>query len=238
MWTAQLGAADASPRLADIPHCSIARWFTTLFDAQNTLVALEIQSPAEEYVFTDYAETTHAQLVRGTRVESQRVCWVFRNRETGHIVRTNGWLRAVMTPDFGQGVLKMERLEVYYQLAEEFVPRHVAARMEREVMPEDGSSPLEDADGRGEVIAGFEGMARRRNFKASMELPPPLGPYGVTEQVLRFLEVSCASPGVVDFADFLQLATTMLALRILMERSVAETSNPRGASRAWRLVIC
>lgn len=105
-----------------------------------------------------------------------------------------------MTPDFGQEVLKMERLEVYYQLAEEFVPRHVAARMERDGKPEDGSSPSEEAEERGEVVAGFEGMVRRRNLKASMDLSPPLGPYGVTEQVLRFLEVSrpCCC---VDFAD-------------------------------------
>lgn len=192
-WRARLSAS-----LADIPHCSIARWFRTLFDAENVLVALEIHDPTEEYVFTDYADPTYQQLVRGTRVESQRVCWIYRNRETGHIVRTFGWLRAVMTPDFGEGVLKMERLEVCYQLAEEFVPRHVAAaagRLDQRDKPEDpaSGSPLvhgENADDRGEQVAGYEGMVRRRNLKATMDMPPPLGPYGVTEQVLRFLEVS------------------------------------------------
>jgi hypothetical protein len=179
-------SARLTPHLSDIPHCSIARWFTTLFDASNTLLTLDIPAPVEEYIFTD--DTSSQPLVRGTRLESPRVCWVFRNTACGSVVRTYGWLRAVMTPDFGQGVLKIERLEVYYQVAEEFVPRHLAARLERDSKPEE-----EDEDERGEVVAGFEGMVRRRNFKPSVELPPPLGPYGVSEQVLRFLEVSRAS---------------------------------------------
>lgn len=195
MTVIRLVSSRLTPRLADIPHCSIARWFTTLFDSSNTLLTLDIPSPTEEYIFTD-DPSTPTPLVRGTRVEAPRVCWVFRNAVSGSIVRTYGWLRAVMVPDFGTGLLKIERLEVYYQLAEEFVPRHLAARLERDVVnkPEDGSSDGDEE--KGEVVAGYEDMVRRRNFKPSAELPPPLGPYGVSEQVLRFLEVSRARHGM------------------------------------------
>ena len=96
------------------------------------------------------------------------------------MIRTRGTLRAIMTPDFAEGVLKMERLEVFYQLAEEYVPRqaHEAA----------GVTASPGGEERVEQVAGFEGMVRRRNIKMA-DLPPPLGPYGVSEQVLRFLEV-------------------------------------------------
>lgn len=192
---AQIAFANPPPRPpADIPHCSLARWFSTLFDAENTLVALEIHDPSEEYVLADYADAGYNQLVRGTRVESQNVAWIYRNRETGHMVRTRGTLRAIMTPDFVEGVLKMERLDVYYQLSEEYIPRQVHESAGVSV------SPGGEAD-REEQVAGFEAMVRRRNVKIA-DMPPPLGPYGVSEQVLRFLEVSTC----VDLLASLTLA--------------------------------
>lgn len=170
--------ADAS---IDIPHCSLARWFSTLFDAENSLVALEINDPSEEYVFTDYTDANYNQLVRGTRVQSQDVAWIYRNRETGHMIRTRGELRAIMTPDFVEGVLKIEQLQVFYQSAEEYVPK--------QAQDSAGVSVSPGGEDRVEQVAGFDGMVRRRNIKIA-DMPPPLGPYGVSEQVLRFLEVS------------------------------------------------
>lgn len=96
------------------------------------------------------------------------------------MIRSRGTLRAIMTPNFVEGVLKMERLEVFYQFAEEYVPRqaHEAA----------GVAVSPGGEERVEQVAGFENMVRRRNVKIA-DMPPPLGPYGVSERVLRFLEV-------------------------------------------------
>lgn len=210
----------------EISQCSVARWFSTAFDKENVLVAVDVQDPVEEYVFTDY------NMICGIKLESHQVSWVYRNSQTGFITRTQGWLRAIMMPDFELGVLKFDRLEVYYQATEEFVPPD-AVLHEREEEESKPSADKVDAHGitlalptppptmqqdsdqakaktssptnpsrelgdnkqtPGEVLpTGFEDFVSRHNVKLKVDRPAFVGPYGVTERALRFLEVSCAT---------------------------------------------